>query len=106
MEGYGIFTDSVGNRHMTIANEDNATAKYSKNAESGIYIKGKLYGKGEIKYKNGNLYIGFLKGSKRDGYGEMIYYESESSDIDDKGTYKGNWRRNYRSGEGNEKFYY
>ena len=100
MEEYDIFTDTAGNRFMTIANDENTSAKYSKSSDSGVFIKGKLYGRGEIKYKNGNLYVGFLKGLKRDGYGEMVYNEPETEKLEDLGVYKGYWKRNNRTGEG------
>lgn len=103
MEGNGIFTDSAGNRYMTVTNDENAKPGYRKNTDSGTYIKGKLYGKGEIKYRNGNIYLGYLKGSKRDGVGEMIYNETSSrldGDLDDIGVYKGSFRRDQRSGNG------
>ena len=69
--------------------------------ESGTFIKGKLFGKGEIKYRNGNIYKGHLKGSKRDGLGHMTYYETENKNYpNDTGVYEGQWRRDQRCGEG------
>ena len=51
MEGNGIFTDNQGNRFMTISKDDTIGNRNHKDADSGIFIKGKLYGKGEIRYK-------------------------------------------------------
>lgn len=61
---------------------------------------GKLFGLGEIKYRNGNTYDGHIKGNLRHGYGKMTYetaikYNGEY----DFGEYKGYWKRDKREGK-------
>ena len=49
IEGNGIFTDHQGNKYQTVSHED-PSLKTSPEG-SGCFVKGKLYGKGEIIYK-------------------------------------------------------
>ncbi|CAI2385350.1 unnamed protein product [Moneuplotes crassus] len=90
--GNGIFTDFEGNRYMSLEAQS-----YSE--QHGNFKKGRLYGMGEIRYENSNIYKGNFKNSKKDGYGIMLYSvptETESRT----GTYKGQWKRDMREGEG------
>lgn len=96
-DGHGIYTDAVGNRYQSKVEHDHDGIE----GETGSFLKGKLYGKGEIKYMNGNHYIGHLKGTLRDGYGEMTYVSTHEDDNEvNKGVYKGQWKRDMRDGHG------
>ena len=92
-DGHGIYTDKLGNRYMSVAS---TAPKYSnvQDNKGGNFIRGRLYGKGEIHFKNGDHYIGNFKGSKRHGMGEMIYNTPKSeTDFSNLGTYFGNWNK-------------
>jgi len=84
---------------MSMVNDDKVDK--AKEKESGYFLKGKLFRKGQIKYKNGNTYQGRLKGSLRHGYGKMSYetpqYKNGISEI---GDYFGEWNRDKRNGKG------
>lgn len=67
---------------------------------AGYLLKGSCTEKVRSDINNGNIYIGFLKGTKRDGVGEMVYHEPEGNKLYDIGRYKGNWKRDLRSGQG------
>jgi hypothetical protein len=60
---------------------------------------------GEIKFKNGNTFIGQFKGGKREGAGEMSYTVAPESNPRDMGNYKGEWKRDKRDGNGVMKYY-
>ena len=89
-EGHGIFTDIHGNRLMSLTKDkDNAF----KEMKSGFFLKGRLYGKGEIIFKNGDHYVGEFKGSKRNGFGIMKYkWPISDRDYSNLGEYKGKWK--------------
>lgn len=91
-DGNGIFTDSKGNRYMSVVS-------HTSNQETGHFIKGRLYGKGEIRYENSNLYIGNFKGTKRDGYGVMNYNVPTEAEPKT-GTYEGHYKSDKRDGQG------
>jgi len=105
IEGNGILTDAQGNKFMSFTSDKDGKYIPSKRLYNGAFVKGKLYGQGEIKYKNGSVYNGQLKGSKRDGTGKMTYVRSENKDFeDDIGVYEGQWHRDQRCGEGTMNF--
>lgn len=82
---------------MTMADEN----KDKKTKDSGSFLKGKVFGKGEIKYRNGNTYQGFLKGSLRHGYGKMEFETPVfNGDLLEMGMYYGEWKRDKRNGKG------
>ena len=84
---------------MSMVNDDKEDK--AKEKESGYFLKGKLFGKGEIKYKNGNTYQGRLKGSLRHGYGKMSFESAQIIDgIYEVGEYMGQWKRDKRHGNG------
>jgi hypothetical protein len=95
--GHGIFTDAKNNRYRSIIDEDEA------NGETGQFVKGQLYGKGEIRFINGNIYVGLFKATKRDGQGKMVYNIPDESEYYT-GTYIGEWKRNKRQGQGTMKY--
>lgn len=98
-DGHGIYNDNSGNRYMTMINEDKDET--TKKKESGYFLKGKLFGKGEIKYRNGNTYQGWLKGSLRHGFGKMVYETGVIIDgFYEIGEYVGEWKRDKRHGKG------
>ncbi|CAI2385971.1 unnamed protein product [Moneuplotes crassus] len=106
-DGHGIFTDKHGNRYMSIVDEDEFSkskrgerSASKKDSKSGYFYRLRLYGIGEIKFKNGNTYSGKFKGGKRDGYGEMSYITPLEHCPKDIGEYKGNWKRDKRDGKG------
>ena len=100
-DGHGLYTDTKGNRYQTKGQKDTD----DKEDETGHFLKGKLYGKGEIKLINGNTYNGHFKGSLREGYGEMTYIMAHESDHESQGgVYKGNWKRDNREGDGVMKY--
>jgi len=100
-DGHGLFTDKEGNRYMSLADDQSHNKEDSKKIVNGYFLKGKLYGKGEIKYKNGNCYIGILKGTKRHGKGNMMIITSKNeNDRLDIGEYEGEWVRDKREGFG------
>lgn len=106
IDGHGIYTDKFGNRYMSIAGSETLHRKSSlkfldkNDTESGHFYKLKLYGKGEIKFKNGNTYIGQFKAGKRDGEGEMIYMVAPDINKHEVGDYIGSWKRDKRDGRG------
>lgn len=92
-DGHGIYTDQEGNRYMSVASPVNKYSIVSDN-KSGNFLRGRLYGKGEINFKNGDHFIGNFKGSKRHGIGEMTYKTPISeTDFSNLGTYFGNWSK-------------
>lgn len=106
-DGHGIFTDKDGNRYMSIASEEEVqgTSEHEsqankKDTKSGYFYRLRLYGKGEIKFKNGNTYLGQFKGGKREGYGEMSFITPPDEFPSDIGDYKGQFKRDKRDGEG------
>ena len=52
-DGHGLYTDEFGNRYESQIHENKK--------DSGYFLKGRLYGKGEIKFKNGDSYQGEFK---------------------------------------------
>ena len=114
-DGHGIYTDKAGNRYMSVVNEDDIHRNRNDDLEedeksSGHFYKLRLFGKGkcnfikfylgEIKFKNGNTYIGQFKGGKRNGEGEMSYVNPPEKRPHDIGEYKGSWKRDKREGIG------
>ena len=96
-DGHGLYTDTKGNRYQSKGQKD----KDEQDDETGHFLKGKLYGKGEIKFINGNTYIGHFKGTHREGYGEMTYLITHEEDNETQtGIYKGYWKRDNREGDG------
>jgi len=95
--------DAEGNKYKTFSS-DEAKQRRNMAGKGGSFVKGKLYGQGDIIFKNGNVYDGNLKGSKRDGKGKMTYLISETEDKNDVGEYEGNWIRDQRYGEGTMKY--
>ena len=91
-DGHGIFTDAENNRYRSMIEDE-------LGGETGYFVKGKLFGKGEIKYVNGNLYIGNFKSTKRDGKGRMVY-NLPCEEEPQTGTYNGQWKRDLREGKG------
>lgn len=91
-DGHGIFTDAENNRYRSLIDDE-------LRGETGFFVKGKLFGKGEIKYVNGNLYIGNFKSTKRDGKGRMVY-NFPTDEEPQTGTYVGQWKRDLREGKG------
>ena len=90
-DGHGIYTDKAGNRFMSVSTDP--LHKVEKGEKAGFFLRGRLYGKGEIIFKNGDSYVGNFKGTKRHGYGEMSYNAPiSSSDYSNMGVYKGNWK--------------
>lgn len=76
---------------MTLAKDQHSEEDI--NMKSGFFLRGRLYGKGEIIFKNSDHYLGNFKGTKRDGYGVMNYNVPRSeSDYTNMGVYKGNWK--------------
>ena len=99
-DGHGIFTDNHGNRYMTIAKDQNSSKKNEEN-KGGYFLRGRLYGRGEINFKNGDFYQGEFKGSKREGYGEMKFNSPLSEvDFSNLGEYQGSWKNDVREGTG------
>ena len=97
-EGHGIYTDIHGNRYMSIAKDKSLASKENKN---GFFLKGRLYGKGELTFKNGDMYVGEFKGTKRHGYGVMKYiWPISDKDYSNLGEYKGEWKNDVREGAG------
>ena len=84
--------DTEGNRFMTLNNNNSRQYKIG-NHSTGYFKYGKLYGKGELLYKNRDKYTGDFKGSLKHGQGHMIYTSLNAE-------YKGNWKRNKREGYG------
>ncbi|CAI2381814.1 unnamed protein product [Moneuplotes crassus] len=103
-DGHGLFADKEGNRYMSLVEEQNNNEDshhHDKSFMNGYFLKGKLYGKGEIKYKNGDCYVGILKGTKRHGKGTMAFVTNKSgTDRNDIGEYEGKWVRDRRDGTG------
>lgn len=98
-DGNGIYTDKHGNRFMTVSHDHNDPS--FEGIKNGFFLRGRLYGLGEIIFKNGDLYKGQFKGTKRDGYGEMKYLTPVNGlDISELGEYKGHWRQDKRDGYG------
>ena len=96
-DGHGIYTDIKGNRYMSLSGE-NETGEFRNN---GNFLRGRLYGLGELNFKNGDYYKGLFKGTKRDGYGEMRYYTPDHNmDIAQLGEYLGYWKQDKREGQG------
>jgi hypothetical protein len=110
IDGHGIYTDKFGNRFMSMAIEDDHLRRFDSqekgkfNKDSGYFFKLKLYGKGEIKFKNGNTYVGQFKSGKRDGEGEMSYIVPPKTSHHDIGEYSGSWKRDQRHGFGIMKY--
>lgn len=94
-DGNGIYTDKVGNRYMSISKPNDKQSNSEEEPEmNGHFLRGRLYGKGEIHFKNTDYYIGQFKGSKRHGKGKMIYNQPNSEvDFSNVGTYQGNWSK-------------
>ena len=117
-DGHGLYTDKEGNRFMTLSEETDKSKAIkdpeleiiqesvaNENSKNGHFLKGKLYGKGEIKFKNGNTYIGQLKGTKRNGYGTMQFVNPQiQDDKKDLGEFVGFWKRDKRDGQGEMKY--
>lgn len=108
-DGTGIFNDKEGNRFMTLVDDDdhkrNIASDAIKDSENGYFLKGKIYGKGEIKFKNGNTYVGILKGTRRHGKGHMTFFTPPKNGFhSDIGDYQGNWKRDKRDGVGTMKY--
>ena len=101
-DGHGIFMDKEGNRYMTMVDEqEKHKEKDGKESDSGYFLKGKIYGRGEIKFKNGDTYVGFLRGTRRHGKGHMSFIVARrNGDRFDIGEYEGNWNRDKREGVG------
>ncbi|CAI2364639.1 unnamed protein product [Moneuplotes crassus] len=103
-DGHGIFTDKEGNRYMTVVEDQGSHVDgsiHDKSFVNGYFLKGKLYGKGEIKYKSGDCYVGMLKGTKRHGKGIMTLVTNKlGTDRNDIGEYEGKWVRDKRDGSG------
>ena len=108
IDGHGIYTDSLGNRYMSIAvderfiqNSIDKIEQIDKNDKrSGYFYRLKLNGRGEIKFKNGNTYTGLFKGGKRDENGNMNYVVPTGTDPQEIGDYSGAWRVDKRNGYG------
>lgn len=66
---------------MSVAVDAKSVKETSDYNKSGHFMKGRLYGKGEIKYRNGDEYTGFLKGSKRHGDGKMKYIQEDCNHL-------------------------
>ena len=119
-DGHGIFTDAEGNRYMSIVVEDELSPHFKnhkpkdinddsftsstnlepRQTKSGYFYQLRLFGRGEIKFKNGNTYLGNFKGSKRDGIGEMSYVVGTEDQPFEIGEYNGKWKRDKRNGFG------
>ena len=106
IDGHGIYTDAQGNRYMSIAVDERF--KYSAtevivdktDKQSGYFYKLRLNGQGEIKFKNGNSYLGLFKGGKRDDKGNMSYVVPTGSDPSEIGEFSGTWKSDKRNGYG------
>ncbi|CAI2384134.1 unnamed protein product [Moneuplotes crassus] len=104
-DGHGIYTDPQGNRYMSISETMDRTSDHHQDGGSGHFLRGRLYGKGEIHFKNGDHYSGQFKASKRHGEGTMTYNAPISEvDFSNLGTYYGNWVNDQRHGKGEMEF--
>ena len=115
-DGHGLFTDKDGNRFMSLADEQDKNKsvtnpeqperrEITNEKNNGYFLKGKLYGKGEIKFKNGDTYIGQIKGTKRNGMGIMQFVNPQlNGNKADLGEYIGMWKRDRRDGQGEMKY--
>ncbi|CAI2387048.1 unnamed protein product [Moneuplotes crassus] len=96
ISGNGTLIDSEGNEFTTKLFENDKKVNLRGRFE-GRY----LFGLGKAKYKNGNVYSGYFKKSKKDGKGEMKFKISENpEDPDDVGDYNGHFKSDRREGEG------
>ena len=80
------------------------TDKY-ENRYQGRFERGKLNGRVNVRYANGDTYQGEYKDGKKSGHGVQTYtalqetnYSEESAT--ESGTYTGNWKRDLREGLG------
>ena len=90
-DGHGIFTDKGGNRYMSV--QIDSQSKEDKDIKTGFFLRGRLYGKGEIHFKNTDHYIGNFKGTKRHGFGIMNFNAPRTdTDYSNLGVYEGNWK--------------
>lgn len=90
-DGHGIYTDKAGNRYMSVTVDPSDPDQ--KALKAGFFLRGRLYGRGEIIFKNGDHYLGNFKGSKRNGFGVMKYNApGPDEDFTNTGVYKGNWK--------------
>lgn len=92
-DGHGLYTDEDGNRYESLTT--------NSKSESGYFLNARLYGKGEIKFKNGDNYIGMFKDGRRSGYGIMEYQNLKNCFEElDMGSYEGEWKAGKRHGKG------
>jgi hypothetical protein len=97
-DGVGLFTDKGGDRYMAMVDEqDGIKQKHGERSDNGYFLQGKLYGRGQIKYKNGDTYEGILKGTRRHGKGHMsLMTPKRDGDIIDIGEFEGSYIRDRR----------
>ena len=73
--------------------------------KAGSFTNGRLYGYAEIKFKNGNNFIGEFNAGHMSGNGEYKYQNLESdSSVPDAGIYEGEYKRGKRYGKGKMKW--
>lgn len=93
-DGHGIFIDFEGNRYTWGSNhKSNPSVIAGGGKQPGYFKDAKLFGNGEILYKNRDKYSGQFKNSLRHGEGHMEYFVL-------KAEYTGSWKRNKREGVG------
>jgi hypothetical protein len=100
-DGFGKFTDKIGNTFEgLVAGIDDPN--------NGIFVNGRLFGKGVIKFKNGDEYIGNFKDGRMSGHGIMKYFnigkdsdnEYENLMMGETAVYDGQWKAGKRHGKG------